>query len=95
MAFGGSGSAGPPPEPDPRSAPAPASGQLAALQQAPAARAPGTLAPPLNSDRMPVMHAVSHEERTDPPAHDGTHIGYARGAHSQGIVTECVGYFGV
>jgi len=29
---------------DPRSAPAPASGQLAALQQAPAARAPGTLA---------------------------------------------------
>ena len=39
-----SGRAGPRPEPDPRSAPAPDSGQLAAIQQVPAARAPGTLA---------------------------------------------------
>jgi len=65
MAFGGSGgSAGPRPEPDPRSAPAPASGQLAALQQAPAARAPGTLArrdnPPQQRQNAAVMHAVSH-----------------------------------
>ena len=38
---------------------------------------------------------LNGEEWTGPPAHDGAHIGYARGAHSQRIVTECTGYFGV
>jgi hypothetical protein len=30
----------------------------------------------------------------DPPAHDGTHIGYAHDVHSLATITEWVGYFG-
>jgi len=44
--------------------PAPASGQLAAPPVGTSGAGPGALAParqpPLNGDRMPVMHAVSH-----------------------------------